>query len=389
MAEMWINMGPQHPATHGLWDLRIKVDGDMILDADPQIGYIHRGIEKLGENRNYTQFIPLADRTGYASPMTWAILYVLTVEELMDIKVPPRATYIRTIAFELQRMASHLLFVYGMAENVGAMWPPLVYAYRERELLLDLFQILTGARFHFNYPRIGGVKWDIPQTFEAQTKKALDVIESKLKEYERMFDESEIFLMRTKGVAVLRKEDAIRMGVTGPTLRACGVKEDLRKSEPYMCYSDFDFGIPTGKNGDLYDRWVVRIAEIRESAKIVRQALDRIPGGAVATKVPAVVKPVTVLDGETGYEDLCVIMAKVPKVIKPPPGEAYVRVEDSRGESAMYIISDGTERPYRIKIRSPIFCTLSALKYMMKGARIADVPPIMEGIDILLSEVDR
>ncbi|MBI4361565.1 MAG: NADH-quinone oxidoreductase subunit D [Euryarchaeota archaeon] len=362
MPEMWINMGPQHPATHGLWDLRVKVDGETVLDADPSIGYIHRGIEKLCEHRTYNQIIPLMDRTGYVSSMSWAIMHCIASEEVLGVEVPPRAQWIRVISFELQRIASHLLFVSGYAENTGLLtvW---VYATRDREFILDLFQMLSGARMHYNYPRVGGVRWDLPPGFAEQTRRALDHLEARIPEYEAMTLQSKVFRMRSEGVAVLRREDALRLGVTGPNLRASGVREDVRLSDPSMPYDQFDFDVPTGRKGDCMERFTLRLEEIRQSARIVRQALESIPEGPV--------------------------MARVGKKIVPPPGEAYARVEDPRGEAAEHIISDGSERPYRVKLRSPVFCTMSALPVMLRGVKLADVPPVMESIDLLIGETDR
>lgn len=359
---MWINMGPQHPATHGLWDLRILVSGETVLDADPAIGYIHRGIEKLCEHRNYNQIIPLMDRTGYVSSMSWAIMHCLATEEVLNIQVPPRAEMLRIVCCELQRIASHLLFIFGIAENTGLLtvW---LYGARDREYILDLFQSLSGARMHYNYPRVGGVRWDMPPNWDRQVRKALDTIEARLKEYEAMCLQSKVFRMRLEGVAPLKKEDALRLGVTGPNLRASGVKEDVRLSDPLLDYSRFDFEVPTGKNGDCMDRFRMRIEEIRQSARIVRQALDQMPEGPV--------------------------MARGLKRVKPPPGEAYVRVEDPRGEAAEHIISDGSERPFRVKLRSPIFSTMQALPLMLRGCKVADVPVVMESIDLLIGETDR
>ncbi len=355
-------MGPQHPATHGLWDLRILVSGETVLDADPAIGYIHRGIEKLCEHRNYNQIIPLMDRTGYVSSMSWAVMHCLAAEEVLGVQAPPRAEMLRIVVFELQRIASHLLFIFGIAENTGLLtvW---LYGAREREYILDLFQSLSGARMHYNYPRVGGVRWDMPPNWDRQVRNALDTIEARLKEYEAMCLQSKVFRMRLEGVAPLRKEDALRLGVTGPNLRASGVKDDVRLSDPVMDYSRFDFEVPTGKKGDCMDRFRMRMEEIRQSARIVRQALDLMPEGPV--------------------------MARGLKRVKPPPGEAYVRVEDPRGEAAEHIISDGSERPFRVKLRSPVFSTMQALPLMMKGCKVADVPVVMESIDLLIGETDR
>ncbi|MEW5759614.1 MAG: NADH-quinone oxidoreductase subunit D [Candidatus Thermoplasmatota archaeon] len=363
MAEMWVNMGPQHPSTHGLWDLLVKVDGETIVDAIPQIGYLHRGIEKIGENRTFVQFIPITDRLCYIANISWSTLYVMSVEELADIKIPDRAKYIRVITLELQRIASHLVWLAAYGADLGLL-TMLLYPMRERELILDLFQILTGARLTYNYPRIGGVKNDLPKEFMDRLPIVLDYIEKKVMDYESMMDHSDVFLIRTKRVGILPKDKAIELGVTGPILRASGFKFDLRKNAPYLVYDKFDFNIPVGLQGDSFDRYKVRVEEIKESIKIIRQAIKSMPNGE--------------------------IIAKVPKAgPKAPKKAVYVRAEDPRGEGAFYLVGNETNKPYRIKIRSPTFVHILALPHFTIGYKIADVPAIMGSVDPCMGEVDR
>jgi len=360
VAEMWINMGPQHPMTHGLWNLRIKVDGETITDAEPEVGYLHRGIEKLCEGKTYTQIIPLADRLCYGSSMTWSHLYCLTVEDLMGIEVPERAEYIRVVSIEMQRIASHLMWLAAYAADLGAMIG-FIYTMRDREVFIDLLQALTGSRITYNYPRIGGVAHDLPPDFARDSLRACDYMEKKLVEYEDLFDGSKVFMMRNVGVGKLRKEDAMNLGVTGPPLRASGVNYDLRKDMPYSVYPEIDFQACTHPDCDCYARYRVRMDEMYESCKIIRQAIQKMPKGKWRIVAPR----------------------------NAPAGTGLGRVEDPRGEGMMYIVGDGTDKPYRVKIRSPIFVTVSAAKKMLVGYKVADVVAIMGGLDMCIGESDR
>ncbi|MDD1768140.1 MAG: NADH-quinone oxidoreductase subunit D [Methanomassiliicoccales archaeon] len=360
MAEMWINMGPQHPMTHGLWNLRVKVEGETILDAEPVIGYLHRGWEKLTEYRTYPQIIPLSDRLCYGSSMTWSHLYCLTIEDLMGIEVPERAEYIRVVVLELQRIASHLMWIAAYGTDLGLL-TAFVYCMRERELFLDLLQSVTGARMTYNYPRIGGVRNDLPPDFERDCLRALDYFEKKIDEYEEIFDGSEIFLMRTRGIGILKPADGMNLGVTGATLRGSGVKIDLRKHDPYSVYDELDWEICTHPDCDCYARYRVRMDEMRMSCQIVREALKKMPAGPIRVKAPR----------------------------NAPKKTAYARVEDPRGEGLMYVIGNGTDKPYRLKVRSPIFVTVSAVPIMLRGYKVADVPSIMGSVDMCLGETDR
>lgn len=360
MAEMWINMGPQHPMTHGLWNLRVKVDGETIVDAEPVIGYLHRGWEKLTEHRTYPQIIPMADRLCYGASMSWSHLYCLTIENLMDVKVPERAEYIRVIVLELQRIASHLMWLAAYGTDLGLL-TGFVYCMRERELFLDLLQSVTGARMTYNYPRIGGVRNDLPPNFERDCLRVLDYFEKKIDEYEQIYDGSAIFRMRTEGVGMLTPADGINLGVTGATLRGSGVAVDLRKHDPYSVYPELDWEICAHPGCDCYGRYRVRMDEMRMSCHIVREALRKMPAGPIRVKVPR----------------------------NAPKRSAFARVEDPRGEGSMYAVGDGTDRPYRLKVRSPIFVTVSAVPIMLIGNKVADVPAIMGSVDMCLGETDR
>jgi len=360
MAEMWINMGPQHPMTHGLWNLRIKVDGEVITDAVPEIGYLHRGMEKIFEDRTYTQIGPITDRLCYGASFSWNQLYCMTVEKLMGLEVPERGRYIRVMALEIQRIASHLMWLAAFAADLGLM-TEFVWAMRDREICIDLLQALSGSRMTYNYARIGGVAADLPPDFERDCIRGINYLERKLKEHENLCSGSKIFRMRTEGVGVLKKEDAINLGVTGPTLRGSGAKLDIRKDHSYEVYDEVDFEVKCHPDCDTYARYVVRMDEMRESSKIVRETIAKMPKGPVRVKTPLI----------------------------GPPGDAMGRVEDPRGEGIMYVIGDGTEQPYRLKVRSPIFVSMSAAKKMLVGYKIADVVAIMGSIDVCMGETDK
>jgi len=357
---MWINMGPQHPMTHGLWNLRIKVDGETIVDAEPEMGYLHRGIEKLCENRTYTQIIPLADRLCYGSSLTWSHLYCLTIEDLMGIEVPERAEYIRVAAIEMQRIASHLMWLAAYAADLGTL-VGFIYTMRDREVFIDLLQAMSGSRLTYNFPRIGGVAHDVPPNFERDALRACTYMEKKLDEYELLFEGSKVFMMRNEGVGVLKKEQAMNLGVTGPPLRASGAKYDLRKDHPYSIYPEIEFEPISLPDGDCYARYKVRMDEMRESCKIIRQAVQKMPKGKWRIVAPR----------------------------NGPVGTGIGRVEDPRGEGMMYVVGNGTPKPYRLKIRSPIFVTVSAAKHMLVGYKVADVVAIMGGLDMCIGEADR
>ena len=359
MTDMWINMGPQHPMNHGLWNLRVRVDGEIIVEAIPQLGYLHRGIEKLCERRDFNQIIPLMDRLCYVSSLTWAHAYVLSVEDMMELEIPERAKYLRVIGLELQRVASHLMWLAAFAPDLG-LFSAYLYSMREREYFLDMLQWLTGARMNQNYPRIGGVSKDMPDFFPDRCAKKLDYFERKLEEYKQLFDDNKVFKMRTQDVGVLSKEDAMNLGVTGPTLRGSNCPIDMRTHDPYEVYDELDWEVQVGKECDVWARFQVRMGEMRESCRIVRDALKKMPGGPVRIKAP-----------------------------KRPTGQGFRRTEDSRGEALIYVVGNGEKSPYRVKIRSPIFAMMRAVPDMVVGNPVADLLSIMGSIDVCIGDTDK
>ena len=360
--EMVLNMGPQHPSTHGVLRVILKLDGEKVLGTECVIGYLHRGVEKIGENRTYTMFNPYVDRMDYVAAVSNGLGYCETVEKLLSVEAPPRAQYIRVIMTELCRISSHQVWLGTHALDIGAI-TPLFYAFRDREEILKIFEKYCGARLTTHAFRIGGCIYETYEGFEEDVKKFCAFFLPKLDEYEELLTTNRIWVTRTKGVGILKAEDCIALGVTGPVLRASGVKWDLRKAQPYECYKDMDFEIPTGLNGDTYDRYLVRIAEMRQSVRILQQAVEAIPAGP--------------------------IMAKVPKVIKPPVGEVYHSIEAPKGELGYFIVSDGSTQPYRVRVRPPSFVNLQALDKMVRGMLVADVVAVIGTLDIVLGEVDR
>ncbi len=360
--EMLLNVGPQHPSTHGVFRLVLKIDGEIIVEAKPVIGYLHRGTEKLAEDLQYTQIIPYTDRMDYVSAMTNNYVIVHAVETMMGIQVPERAEYLRVLAMELNRVASHLLWWGTFILDFGAT-SPLLYAFRDREMILNLLNELSGARLTFNYMRVGGVKWDAPEGWLEKVAEFVPYLRGQLKGYHQLVSGNEIFLNRTKGIGKYTKEDAINYSLSGANLRSTGVKWDLRKDEPYSIYDRFDFNVVTREEGDALARYYCRLGEIEESLKIIEQALEQFPK-----------------EGE--------IMAKVPKIIKAPKGEAFVRIEGSRGEIGCYISSDGKKEPYRLKFRRPSFYNLQILPKLLEGESISNLIAILGAVDIVLGEVD-
>jgi NADH-quinone oxidoreductase subunit D len=360
--EIVINMGPQHPSTHGVLRVILKLDGEKVLGAECIIGYLHRGVEKIAEHRTYGQFAPYVDRMDYVAAVSNGLGYCEAVEKLLGVEAPPRAKYVRTILTELNRISSHLLWLGTHALDIGAI-TPLFYCFREREEVLKIFEAYCGARLTTHAFRIGGLQYELYDGFEEQVKAFCDFFLKKVDEYEILLTENRIWLERTKNVGILKADDAINLGVTGPLLRASGVKWDIRKAMPYAAYAEFEFDIPTGTNGDTYDRYLVRIEEMRQAVRIIRQAVSRIPTGPV--------------------------MAKVPKIIKPPAGEVYHSIEAPKGELGYLVASDGSTQPYRVRVRPPSFINLQALDRMVRGHLVADVVAIIGTIDIVLGEVDR
>ena len=360
--ELILNMGPQHPSTHGVLRVILKLDGEKVLGTECVIGYLHRGVEKIAEHRTYAMFNPYVDRMDYVAAVSNGLGYCEAVEKLMNVQAPPRANYIRVILTELNRMASHMLWLGTHALDIGAI-TPLFYTFRDREEILKIFEKYCGARLTTHAFRIGGCLYETYDGFEDDVTKFCNFVEPKLGEYETLLTTNRIWLERTKGVGFLSADDCKALGVTGPVLRASGVKWDLRKAQPYAAYQDFDFDIPTGQNGDTYDRYLVRIAEMHQSLRIIRQAVKAIPEGP--------------------------IMAKIPKVLKPPVGEIYHSIESPKGELGYFIVSDGSTQPYRVRVRPPSFVNLQALDKMVRGQLVADVVAVIGTIDNVLGEVDR
>ena len=360
--ELIINMGPQHPATHGVLRVILKLDGEKVLGTECVIGYLHRGVEKIAEHRTYTMFNPYVDRMDYVAAVSNGLGYCEAVEKLMGIEAPPRANYIRVILTELNRLASHMLWLGTHALDIGAI-TPLFYTFRDREEILKIFEKYCGARLTTHAFRIGGCLYETYDGFEQDVTKFLKFVAPKIDEYEELLTTNRIWVERTKKVGFITADDCKALGVTGPVLRASGVKWDLRKAQPYAAYKEFDFDIPIGTNGDTYDRYLVRMQEMRQSLRIIEQAVGKIPEGP--------------------------IMAKVPKVIKPAPGEIYHSIEAPKGELGYFIVSDGSTQPYRIRVRPPSFVNLQALDQMVRGQLVADVIAVIGTLDIVLGEVDR
>jgi len=361
MTEMWVNMGPQHPFNHGLWNLRVKLDGEKITDAEPVIGYLHRGWEKMVEARDYKVVIPMSDRLCYCTSMAWSHVYVNAVEKLMEVEVPERAQWIRVIVLEMQRIASHLMWLAAVGTDLGS-YTIFLYAMRERELFLDVLMNLTGARMTYNYMRIGGVRNDLTPNFERDALAACDLLEKRInEEYIQLCDQTAAFRMRMEDTGYLSKEDAMNLGVTGPNMRGSGVDYDIRRDDPYETYGELDFEVCVEPGCDSFARYRVRLREMLVSCDIIRDAFKKIKEGPVRVKAPN----------------------------NAPVGTAFAHTEDARGEALMYVIGDGSNQPYRLKVRSPIFVTVSAAPKMVVGYKMADIPAIMGSVDMCIGETDR
>jgi len=358
-----LNLGPVHPSTHGVFRMRATLDGEVVVDIEPVFGYLHRGIEKLAEQRTYSGFIPLTDRLDYISSMNNNFAYCLAVEKLAGIKVPERAEYIRVIIAELQRIAALLIAVGAFLNDCGAFFTPFLYMFRERERIVDFFEMVSGQRLTYNYMRMGGVSQDLPEEFMPALRKFMDLMPRFMDEYDRLLMQNEILLARAKGVGILTKEQAINCSASGPVIRASGVKWDIRKADPYSVYDRFDFDVPTQSTGDCYDRYRQRIAEMRQSLRIIRQAMKQIPSGPVR--------------------------AEVPHLVRPPAGEAYARIEAPKGELGFYLVSDNSIAPYRCHVRPPSLINLTALRDIVRGWKVADLIIIFGSIDITVGEIDR
>ena len=360
--EMILNMGPQHPSTHGVLRVILKLDGERVIDMDCDIGFLHRGMEKIAENRQYPMIAPYWDRLDYISAPSNGLVWVETVERMMGLEVPPRAHYLRTILTEFCRIASHLLWLATHGLDIGS-FTVLLWALREREEILKIFERQFGARLTCHAWRIGGLQHDAYPEFIEDARRFIGNFPQRMSEYETLLSENRIWLGRTVGVGVISADDAIAIGLSGPALRGSGVAWDVRKKRPYAAYAEMDFDIPVGENGDTYDRYLVRLEEMRQSRRIIQQGLDQLPDGPV--------------------------MAKVPRQIKPPPGDYFHTNEGPKGEIGCYIVSDGTQTPARVRVRPPCFMNLQALRQMCIGHLVADVVAIIGTLDIVLGEIDR
>ncbi len=387
--KMVLNMGPSHPATHGVLRIVLELDGEIITKAAPDIGYLHRGDEKIAENMTYTQFIPYTDRLDYLAPLANNVAYALAVEKLMGIdkQLPPRCQFIRVICCELARISAHLLGMGAFALDIGAV-TVFLHTFTEREKLYNLFESLTGARFTTSYTRIGGLSRDLPPGWVEQCRKFLEEVVVNFDETETFLTRNKIFTDRTQGVGVVSREDAIDFGLTGPNLRGSGVDYDLRKAHPYLVYDQLEFEVPYGTTGDAYDRYLIRIEEMRQSVKIVRQCLDKLPGGPVNIPDMKVVLPPKerVL---TKMEELIHHFINVTQGVNAPPGEIYFSAENPKGELGFYINSKGGGTPYRMKIRSPSFCNLSIMSHLLPGHMVSDITTIFGSFDFVMGECDR
>jgi NADH-quinone oxidoreductase subunit D len=360
--EMVMNMGPHHPSTHGVCRLVLTIDGEVIKDCVPVVGYLHRAIEKICENRTYAQCIPLLDRFEYVTSMSCNWAFALAAEKLTDLEIPERAEYLRVIMAELNRIASHLLCIGVTGLDLGAL-TPFLYTFRERELILDLFEMTCGQRLTYNYIWIGGVSRDVPPEFAPKCREFLDIINEKVDDYEKVLTENPIWIARNKDIGIIPEQMVHDYAISGPSARASGVNFDIRKHDPYGIYDRFEFDVPVFFGCDSYDRYRARIGEIRQSARIVRQALDQMPEGPVR--------------------------AKVTMNFKAKPGEVYSRIENSRGEMGIHLVSDGTKKPYRIRARGGSYNHLMAVPEITKGLKIADLVAIFASLDIILPEIDR
>ena len=359
-----VNVGPQHPATHGVFRMVLTVDGEVVTDLDPVIGYMHRGNEKLPENCDFRQAIGYHDRTDYLAQFNTEHCYVEAVEKLGAIVPTERSQYIRVILAELNRITSHLMFFGAFGTDVGLFGTSFMYAFRDREYVQEFFEEITGERMMFNYFRPGGVAWDVPENFTERCTEIVGRIRKGIPDVEGLLMNNEIVLARTRGLSPVSAEDAINWGLSGPMLRACGVSHDIRRAEPYSIYDRFEFDIPVGTSGDVLDRMVVRLEEMKQSLRIIEQALAQMPEGP--------------------------IMAEgMKRILRVPAGEVYMRVESPRGEYGVYLVSTGVDKPYRHKVRAASFCNLSALRAMSVGHYVADVILVLGSIDIVLGEVDR
>jgi NADH-quinone oxidoreductase subunit D len=361
--EFQVNVGPQHPSTHGVFRMVLTMDGERVVDCEPHIGFLHRSMEKMAENRLYIQFLPMADRIDYLSSIFCTVAHCEAVEQLMEIEVPARAKYLRTIMMELCRIASHAIYFGVFALDLGAV-TPFLYGFRERELTMDLLEMTTGQRMTFNYCRFGGVAADLPESFFPTVEKFVKVFPGRLDDYDRILNENEIFVARTKNIGTVEASRAINYGWSGPNLRASGVDFDLRRNLPYEAYGELGYEPVVLPNGDCYDRYRARILEMRASHELIKKCVEGVPEGPIQTE-------------------------KISKFPKVPAGEVYVRVASPRGDYGLYLLSEGADKPYRYKLRTPSFNNLSMIREMLLGVYLADIVPIFGSLDVILPDVDR
>ncbi|MDI6751598.1 MAG: NADH dehydrogenase (quinone) subunit D [bacterium] len=386
--KMTLNMGPQHPSTHGVLRLVLELDGETITACEPHIGYLHRGIEKLAESKTYHQFLPITDRLDYIAAPSNNLAYCLAVEKLAGLEVPKRASYIRMIIAELTRIASHLVWLGTHALDIGA-YTVFLYTFRERELILDIFESYCGARLTTTCFRIGGVPYTIDDGLKKQIADFIKIFPKKIEEYEGLLTKNPIWLNRTQNIGIIPKDTAISYGLTGPTLRGSGIDRDIRKVNPYSCYDEVEFVVPKGRGiGDVYDRYLVRLDEMRESVKIITQALERLPDGEILADCPKVIPP----KKERVKTEIAALIHHfhiMTEGFELPKGEAFLSIEAPKGELGFYIVSDGGNKPARLRIRTPSFANLSCISEIGKGVMIADMVAIIGSLDIVLGEIDR
>ncbi len=385
--EMTLNMGPQHPSTHGVLRVVLELDGERVVKAEPVVGYLHTGIEKTMENKLYYKALPCTDRMDYLAPMSNNLGFCLAVEKLMEIEIPEKVKWARVCLAELTRINSHLVWLGTHALDLGAM-SMLLYTFREREMILDIYEACGGQRMMTTYIRIGGLAHDLPPDFDKRVREIIKVIPERLVDYENLLTRNEIFINRTRNVAVISAEDAINYGLSGPMLRGSGVNHDLRKDNPYSGYENFDFEVALGQKGDAYDRYLLRLKEIRESLRIIEQAIDGMPEGPYLAHVPGVVLPPKE-DILFKMESLIFHFKIITEGFKSPFGAVYQGIESPKGELGFYISSDGSNKPNRVRVRPPSFVNLAALPKLVEGGLFADVVCAIGSTDIVLGEVDR
>jgi NADH-quinone oxidoreductase subunit D len=385
---MVLNMGPQHPSTHGVLRVVLELDGEIVVKARPVIGYLHTGIEKNMEAKTYSQAITMTDRIDYLAPLSNNLCYCLAVEKILGIEIPKRAQYIRVLLTEMTRIASHLVWLGTHAIDLGAM-SVFLYTFREREEIMKIFEYVSGQRMMTSYFRIGGIALEPPPNWLDHIRRVIDALPAHIDEYEGLLTNNRIWLGRTKGVGIISAEDAIAMGASGPMLRGSGVPYDVRKAFPYSSYEQFDFDIQTQTAGDCFARYQVRVAEIRESIKIVRQAMERVPAeGPIRATAPGIIPP-SREEMKASIEGLIYHFKIYTEGFAPPPGEVYQAIESPRGELGFFVASDGSSHPYRVKVRAPSFINLQTLPKLCEGRLIADVVACIGTTDIVLGEVDR